>query len=88
MTVLKRVLEINPLSLIGILLLAACAPQAAPTSTASFTLVPSLTASSAADIQTAVNGTLTAVAVVSNACANPADHGAAAHHGRQNSATV
>lgn len=60
------------LSTIVILLLAACGPQAAPTGTASFTLVPSLTASSEADNQQAVNGTLTAVAVLSTASATPA----------------
>lgn len=59
------------LVLVAIFLLAACGPQAAPTSEPSFTLVPSLTASSEAAIQQAVNGTLTAVAVFATASATP-----------------
>ncbi|MEZ4671871.1 MAG: hypothetical protein R3E39_28540 [Anaerolineae bacterium] len=55
----------------GLLLLAACGAQTAPTSTVAFTLVPSLTASSAAEIQEAVNGTVTALAVADIASPTP-----------------
>ena len=67
----KLTIQYAALSIIVMLALAACGGQTAPTSTASFTLVPSLTASSEAAIQQAVNGTLTAVAVLSTASATP-----------------
>lgn len=72
MTVSKRFLVVMPLTLIStLLLLAACGGLAAPTSTPSFTLVPSLTASSEAAIQQAVNATLTGVAQLATASATP-----------------